>query len=140
MINTDNLITVLWTVPIIGTNGTEKYFLQRHQYEVSGTINITVSCPGCGVTNTQVKTHFIININGESFYLDADNAAFEGRERADWETDWNIYREKKPWEPPKQYNRVYKEVYGIDRIKASQRQDNGYEIAKQLGLLNENRS
>jgi hypothetical protein len=137
MADLNNLITILWTVPIIGTNGTEKYFLTRHQYEISGVTTQLVPCSSeCDETKVQMKPHYIVTIDSEDYYIDADNATFEGRLREDWETDWNIYKEKKPFEQPKNYNEVYKQVYGVDRVLASQRQDNGYAIWKELGFEN----
>ena len=81
---------------------------------------------------TKTIPHWKINIDGEEFLLDKDNAQFEGREREDWETDFRIAIEKKPWEQPRNYNEVYKQVYGIDRQLASGRQDNGYDVWKQI--------
>lgn len=133
MANLDNLITILWTVPITGSNGTEKYFISRHQYEVIGATQQLIPQDICSDCPKEVSLPvWIVDINGEHFLIDKNNAQFEGRVREDWETDWNIYKEKKPWEQPKNYNEVYKQVYGIDRNLASQRQDNGYEIWKQI--------
>ena len=135
MENLNNLITISWTVSIIGDKGTEKYFLMRHQYEVSGFEDKEVDCFFCTSSRKEKKKHYVIIIDDEKFLIDADNCAFEGRVREDWETDIRIQREKRPYEHPRNYNEVYKQVYGIDRIAASRRQDNGYEIAKQLGFI-----
>lgn len=135
--STDNLITVLWTVALTGTLGTEKYFLSRHQYTVSGSIDILLDIDPCSDCPKQIlKSHWVIAIDSESYYLDKDNAQFEGRVKEDWEMDWNIYMEKKPWEQPRQFRKTYKEVYGIDLALTSQRQDNGYDIWKQMNNKN----
>lgn len=133
MENLNNLITISWTIQVTGDKGTDKYFLTRHQYEVSGTEDADVFCDYCESSKKVSKKHYVCIIDEEKFLIPYDNCAFEGRVREDWETDIRIQREKKPFEHPRNYNQVYKQVYGIDRIAASRRQDNGYEIAKKLG-------
>ena len=130
----NNLITISWTIQVIGDKGTEKYFLMRHQYEVGELVNALVSCDSCGVPEVYRKHYQYTDTNGEIFLIPEDNCAFEGRVREEWETDLYKQREKQA-NHPKNYNQVYKEVYGIDRIAASRRQDNGYQIAKELGYI-----
>lgn len=127
MINND-VITMIANVDIVGTLGTTHYFLFKRQYQSIGEIylNVQDKCSGC---NKEIKKkHYIIDINGEHFYIDCDDAVIEGRIRSEEEQDIRKYIEQKPLPKPKDYNKVYFEVYGIDRAKSCQRVDNGYEL------------
>ena len=125
------LITVLWSVPLIGTNGTHKTFLSRHQYPVIGEIKAgTPMLDEFLYWHDLVQDCYVIHIGDEDFYIDKNNAQYEGRIREPWEQDWYVYKEMKPWPRVKNYHETYLQVYGIDLKKASGRQDNGYDVWK----------
>ena len=132
IIDLSTIITMVRTLCITGSAGTEKYFQSHHQYQFSSQSLETLSDELQAEYGKVMMYHYNVVIDGETYLIPKLAAAIENKLRPWWQQDFHGWAEYKA-DQPRDFIGAYKEVTGIDLAKrARQPEHDGFEIEKDV--------
>jgi len=130
-IDVNKVLTIIMDVKLTSEGGVDFYFLCKRQYLFEDTSTRMSYYFNCEETTVQrpIK-HYRVIIDDETYYVPDCFVVIEGRLRALYEQDVDIWRVKKA-DQPRNWIAEYEKITGIDLSKRHEEQHDGYDLWKE---------
>ena len=120
-------ITIIEQVLVVGSLGTEMWFVPFRQYCFEDMSDDEMACEEChGLNSTQISFYRVV-INGEDFLVPEKTAAMQMYDQPSWKQNWRERGEHYSDQPADMWAE-YKELTGIDIKAGNCAVHNGYDL------------